>query len=87
MSVPFGVNPDPARRRIATACEAVMFSMSTAPRPHTNPSTSSPENGSRVQPSGLTGTTSVWPINSRLGAVGSLPSIRVTRLTRPGCDS
>ena len=32
------------------------------------PSTSSPPNGSRVHPSGLTGTTSVWPIKHRLGA-------------------
>ena len=29
--------------------------MSTAPRPHTSPSTISPPNGSRVQPAGLTG--------------------------------
>src|SRR5207237_4728394 len=32
----------------ATACEAVRFSMSIAPRPHTSPLTSSPPNGSRV---------------------------------------
>ncbi len=57
--MPVGVKLDLASRRIVTACDAVMFSMSTAPRPHTNPSTSSPENGSRLHPSGLTGTTSV----------------------------
>ena len=45
--------------------------MSTAPRPHTSPSTSSPPNGSWRQPSALTGTTSVWPISSSVGAVGS----------------
>ena len=58
--------------------------MSTAPRPHTSPSTSSPPNGSRLQCSGLTGTTSVCPISSRVGAVGSVPSMRATRLVRPG---
>src|SRR5581483_3608129 len=68
-------------------CDAVMLSMSTAPRPQTNPSTSSPENGSRLHPSGLTGTTSVWPMRRRLGASGSLPSMRVTRLVRPGWGS
>ena len=48
--------------------------MSTAPRPHTSPSTSSPPKGSRRQPSGLTGTTSVWPMSSRVGRrrVGAL---------------
>ena len=52
--------------------------MSTAPRPQTSatPSafvTSSPPNGSRCQPSECTGTTSVWPIRQRLGALGSGP--------------
>ena len=48
--------------------------MSTAPRPHTSPSMSSPPNGSWRQPSGLTGTTSVWPISSSVGRgrVGAL---------------
>ena len=64
-----------------------MFSMSTAPRPHTNPSTSSPPNASRLHPSWFTGTTSVWPMSSKLGADGSRPSMRVTRLVRPGCGS
>ena len=36
--------------------------MSMAPRPHTSPSTSSPPNGSRSHPLGVTGTTSVWPM-------------------------
>ena len=58
--------------------------MSTAPRPHTKPSTTSPANGSRVQPSGFTGTTSVWPMSSSVGAVGSVPSMRATRLGAPG---
>ena len=58
--------------------------MSTAPRPHTKPSTISPPNGSRLQPSGFTGTTSVWPMSSSVGASGSVPSIRATRLCAPG---
>src|SRR5215467_12660365 len=58
--------------------------MSTAPRPHTSPFTSSPPKGSRVQCSGVTGTTSVWPMRQRVGAAGSVPSMRATRLRRPG---
>ena len=61
--------------------------MSTAPRPHTKPSTISAPNGSRLHPSGFTGTTSVWPMSSSDGASGSVPSIRATRLWRPGCGS
>ena len=58
--------------------------MSIAPRPHTSPSISSPPNGSFDQPSGLTGTTSVWPIRHSVGAVGSWPSMRATIDVRPG---
>ena len=83
--MPRGVKPERARLRNATAIVAVRLSMSTAPRPQTSPSTSSPPNGSRCQPSAFTGTTSVWPISSSVGAVGSLPSMRATRLSRPGC--
>ena len=61
--------------------------MSIAPRPHTSPFTSSPPNGSRVQVFGFTGTTSVWPMRHRVGAVGSVPSMRATRLVRPGAPS
>ena len=61
--------------------------MSMAPRPQTMPSTRSPPKGSRFHPSGLTGTTSVWPISRRRGAFGSRPSIFATRLMRPGSDS
>ena len=39
---PRGRNPSSARWRTATVIEAVRFSMSTAPRPHTSPSMSSP---------------------------------------------
>src|SRR5215470_16050047 len=64
--------------------DAVMLSMSVAPRPHTMPSSRSPLKGSRSQPAGLTGTTSVCPISISVGAWGSLPWMRVRRLTRPG---
>jgi len=60
--------------------------MSMAPRPHTMPSISSPPNGSRCHPDGVTGTTSVCPIKSKVGALGSRPSIRVMRLMRPGSE-
>ena len=91
-SVPRGRNPSVASRRKATAIAAVELSMSIAPRPHTSvvPSsarTSSPPNGSRDQPSGLTGTTSVWPIRHSDGAAGSDPSMRATIEARPGRDS
>ena len=56
--------------RKTTAIDAVRLSMSTAPRPHTSPSISSPPNGSCRHPAGLTGTTSVWPIRHSDGAVG-----------------
>ena len=87
MSVPFGRQPDRASRRVATAMDAVRLSMSIAPRPQTSPSTSSPPKGSRCQPSGLAGTTSVWPISSTVGAVGVRASIRATSETRPGAGS
>ena len=82
--MPRGVKPERASARNATAIVAVRLSMSTAPRPHTSPSTTSPPNGSRRQPSGFAGTTSVWPISNSVGAVGSLPSMRATRFSRPG---
>ena len=71
-------------RKAATAIDDVRLSMSIAPRPHTSPSTSSPPNGSRVQPDGVTGTTSVWPIRHRVGAITSHPSMRVTTDERRG---
>ncbi len=85
--MPFGRNPESASRRNATAIVAVRLSMSTAPRPQTIPSTSSPPNGSRDHPSAFTGTTSVWPISSREGAFGSEPSILASTLRRPGWGS
>ena len=61
--------------------------MSTAPRPQISPSINSPPNGSWCQPSGRTGTTSVWPIKHSDGASGSRPSIRATSELRPGVGS
>ena len=84
---PWAGSPTRARCLVATAIDAVRLSMSTAPRPHTSPSISSPPKGSWRQPSGFTGTTSVWPISSSVGAVGSVPSMRPTRLVRPGAGS
>ena len=84
---PAGGSPRRPARRNATAIDEVMLSMSMAPRPHTSPSTSSPPNGSRDQPSGFTGTTSVWPIRHSVGAVGSLPSMRATIDVRPDAAS
>jgi hypothetical protein len=86
MSVPLGRNPVRARWRNATAIDDVRFSMSMAPRPHTSPSTSSPPKGSRVQVFGFTGTTSVCPMRQSRGARGSVPSMRATMDSRPGCD-
>ena len=54
-----GRKPRRTSVRNTTAIDAVRLSMSTAPRPHTSPSISSPPNGSCRQPSRLTGTTSV----------------------------
>ena len=58
--------------------------MSALPRPRTQPSRSSPQNGSTVHPS-PTGTTSVWPSRSRPGP--SPPSRTARRLGRPGAMS
>src|SRR5882724_1349853 len=71
MSVPRGRQPLLASRYVATAIVDVRFSMSTAPRPHTMPSTSSAANGSRCQPDRVTGTTSVCPMSRSVGALGS----------------
>ena len=69
---------------------ATMSFMSTAPRPHTTPSTSSPPNGSRDQASASTGTTSMWlrrtSGGSGLVTDGSARS-RAKQLPRPGAAS
>ena len=53
--MPRGVKPERASARNATAIVAVRLSMSTAPRPHTSPSTTSPPNGSRLPAVGVRG--------------------------------
>ena len=64
-----------------------MSFMSTAPRPQTQPSLISPENGCTCQSAASAGTTSRWPWISRAGLDESSPAILVTTLARPGCDS
>ena len=51
-----------------------MFFMSTAPRPQTTPSRTSPEKGCTLQSAGSAGTTSRWPWTSSASArrVGAL---------------
>ncbi len=79
--------PLSAIARVTTVNADVSPSMSIAPRPQTQPSTSSPPNGSRVHPSGSTGTTSVCPTSASDGAPGSVPRRRATSDVRPGCGS
>src|SRR3990172_3300036 len=43
--------------------------------------------GIPLQVAGVTGTTSVCPIRQRVGAAGSVPSMRATRLVRPGAPA
>ena len=64
-----------------------MFFMSIAPRPQTQPSASSPANGSCVQSRASAGTTSRWPWTSSPGRLESSPSHRTTRLVRRSADS
>src|SRR5580700_528186 len=66
---------------------ATAFFMSTAPRPQTTPSRTSPLNGSTDQAAGSAGTTSRWPCNSSAGRSGSVPLTRATTFDRPGADS
>ena len=82
-----GLRPSRIRFLMTARTIASMSFMSTAPRPQTQPSASSPANGSRRQSSALAGTTSRWPWMSSAGRLGSLPSTRATRLVRFGCDS
>ncbi len=64
-----------------------MSFMSTAPRPQTQPSATSPANGWWVQSSALAGTTSVCPWISRAGRERSSPAIRAMVVARPRSDS
>jgi len=54
-----GFQPSRSSFFTATAIVTVMLSMSSAPRPQISPSMRSPQNGSRFQPFGSAGTTSM----------------------------
>ena len=62
-----GLRPLRSRSRTTARVIASMSFMSTAPRPHTQPSAISPEKGWWVQSAALAGTTSVWPWMSSAG--------------------
>ena len=79
-----GTVPVRARWRTAASIIASMSFMSTAPRPHTQPSRSSPANGSTDQSAALAGTTSRCPCTHSAPRSRSAPGIRTATLTRPG---
>ena len=81
------MRPDRARSRTTARIIASMFFMSTAPRPQTQSSRISAENGSTCQSAAWAGTTSRWPCTSSAGRLESAPAIRVSTLVRPGADS
>ena len=68
--MPRGRQPWRARCLVATAIDDVRLSMSMAPRPQISPSTSSPPNGSRLQPAGDTGNARVPRRRRRRKRVG-----------------
>ena len=80
-----GGGPRAVRWRTTASIIASMSFMSTAPRPQTQPSAISPENGCTCQSAASAGTTSRWPWMSRAGRAGSVPSSRATTLARVGC--
>ena len=85
MKSPVGLKPLWAKCLKATACDDVRLSMSTALR--LKPlRQQGPPKGSRSHPSGFTGTTSVWPIKHKLGALGSVPAIRATNTCLAGSN-
>jgi hypothetical protein len=65
---------------------AAMFFMSIAPRPHRQPSNSSPENGGRRHCEASASTTSRWAV-SKSGGLAPVPRCRTIRLARPGAGS
>ncbi len=69
-----GMRPAPRMSWSAPMIIASMFFMSTAPRPHSMPSRTTPPNGSTVQFVGSAGTTSVCPCTTSAGFVRSAPS-------------
>ncbi len=69
---------------MAAVRAATSFFMSTAPRPHRKPSSSStPANGGCVQSRASAGTTSLWPTRASEGPP-PVPGMRATRLARAG---
>jgi len=64
-----------------------MSFMSTAPRPQSMPSRSSPAKGCTCQSAAWAGTTSVWPWSTSAGRVGSVPGTRRNTEARRGADS
>ncbi len=80
---PAGSNPSRASDAIATAFAATWLFMSSAPRPQTSPSRSSPDQGSSCHSAGSASTVSVWERSRRLGP-SPLPRMRATRFARSG---
>ena len=79
--------PERASSRTVARIIASMSFMSTAPRPQTQPSSTSAANGSTRQSDACAGTTSRCPWTTSAGRDGSAPSTRVTTLARPGAAS
>src|SRR5665647_2377022 len=82
-----GLRPSRTIWRTTARIIASMSFMSTAPRPHSRPSISSPPNGSTDQSPAWAGTTSVCPCSTRAGRCGSAPVRRTTTLARRAADS
>ena len=77
-------HPERASEANAAVREATSFFMSTAPRPHRTPSSSTTAaNGGCVQSRASAGTTSRWPTNASDGPP-PVPRSRATRLARRG---
>src|SRR3989441_1497085 len=68
------------------SCAIASPFMSSAPRPQTYPSCTTPENGSTVQYSGVASTTSIWLSRMRGRALPS-PFRRAYRFALPACGS
>ena len=82
-----GLRPSLPMDRMTDRIMASMSFMSTAPRPQTTPSRTSPPNGSTLQSCAWAGTTSKCPWTTSAGSEELLPSMRLTTLARPGADS
>ena len=80
---PAGSKPSRASDAIATALAATWPFMSSAPRPHTWPSLSSPDQGSTDHSAASASTVSVWDM-SRSRGPPPRPGMRATRFARSG---